>query len=112
MAGKRANGEGALRQRGDGRWEMIFMHGFSAGGKPKRHSIYGKTQKEVLDKAAQFKLDLEKDNIFKSNMRFDEWADLWYEQYKGSVREPTYEGYKYTVKQLKRLMENKLLRDI
>ena len=45
---KRANNEGSIRQRPDGRWEGRFTVGIDpATGKQKRRSIYGDTQAEV-----------------------------------------------------------------
>ena len=35
MARKRANGEGTLRLRSDGRWELAVMDGFQTNGKPR-----------------------------------------------------------------------------
>ena len=43
---RRANGEGTLRQRNDGRWECTVMVGFRDNGQRKYRSFYGQTQKE------------------------------------------------------------------
>ena len=51
MPKKRANGEGSLRKRKDGRWQGQYVSGYDPEtGKPRRHTIYGKTQKEVAEK--------------------------------------------------------------
>ena len=49
MARKRASGEGAIRQRPDGLWEARVTVGW-VDGKRIRRSVYGRTQREVLDK--------------------------------------------------------------
>ncbi len=51
---KRANSEGTLRQRPDGRWEMIVTIGYD-GGRRIRKSVYGKTQQEALTRADEVK---------------------------------------------------------
>ena len=52
---KRANGEGNIRKRSNGTWEARVTLGFdSETGKQISKSIYGRTQKEVRDKLAEF----------------------------------------------------------
>ncbi len=46
--GKRANGEGSVYQRKDGRWCARFTIHTTSG--PKRKAFYGKTRKEASDK--------------------------------------------------------------
>ena len=50
---KRPNSSGT--QREDGRWVIMLTVGRDANGKPKRKYIYGKTQKEALEKWAKEK---------------------------------------------------------
>ncbi|MFC9559599.1 tyrosine-type recombinase/integrase [Agromyces sp. NPDC056965] len=47
---KRANGEGNVRKRTDGRWEARFTYADAATGEIRRGSAYGKTQAEVRAK--------------------------------------------------------------
>ena len=48
---KRANNEGSIRQRPDGRWEARYSAGYDSGtGKLIRRSVYGATQAEVRKK--------------------------------------------------------------
>ena len=54
MARKRSNGEGTLRHRSDGRWESASTIGYKPNGKPDRKYFYGKTQKEVKEKVAEW----------------------------------------------------------
>lgn len=53
---KRANGEGAVFQReSDGRWVGKISLGQDSTGKRIRKTVYGKTQKEALDKIDDLK---------------------------------------------------------
>lgn len=55
MPKKRSNGEGNLRKRSNGTWELAIFLGVDEHGKKKTKSFYGKTQKEVKEKAAKYK---------------------------------------------------------
>ena len=50
MAKKRANGEGSIRKRSDGRWEGRYTVGYDENGKVKTKNVLGKTQAEVKEK--------------------------------------------------------------
>lgn len=50
MAKKRANGEGSIRKRSDGRWEGRYTVGYDENGKVKMKNVLGKTQAEVKEK--------------------------------------------------------------
>ncbi len=89
MAKKRANGEGTIRQRQDGRWEGLYTINY------KRKSVYGKTQDEVRKKLNKVLNDI--DNgiyIENTNITFGAWLDEWLEVYaKPSVKLSTYGSY-------------------
>ena len=54
MAKKRANGEGSIRKRSDGRWEGRYTAGRDPEtGKPIYKNVLGKTQAEVKEKLAE-----------------------------------------------------------
>lgn len=54
MAKKRANGEGNIRKRKDGRWEGRYTAGYDPEtGKRIIRNVLGKTQAEVKEKLAQ-----------------------------------------------------------
>ena len=51
MAKKRANGEGSIRKRKDGRWEGFYTASYDPEtGKQKLKNVLGKTQAEVKEK--------------------------------------------------------------
>lgn len=97
---KRLNGEGSLRRRADGRWELRITDGYQDNGKPRTISFYGRTQHEVKKKANDYQMK-KKDGIDTTqSYSFSQWADLWYEQHT-EVSATTKEGYKYTLRHLK-----------
>ena len=52
MAKKRANGEGNIRKRKDGRWEGRYTAGYDHDGKRIIKNVLGRTQAEVKSKLA------------------------------------------------------------
>ena len=98
---KRSNGEGTLRQRADGRWEMTIMEGFRDDGKRKTKSFYGKTQKEVKAKAKAYFEAKAAGLVTDNNYSFADWADLWFDHHKDNISPTTQESYRYTLRILK-----------
>ena len=57
---RNAQGGGTIRQRPDGRWEARITLGRDPGtGKQRQKSIYGATQKEVLQKMKKALVELD-----------------------------------------------------
>ena len=99
MSKKRANGEGSIRKRKDGRWEGRYTAGHDPEtGKAIYKNVLGRTQTEVKAKLkaaiqeAQT-LDLSKTGKY----TVGEWMEVWFEDYaKLKVRpssHQTYRGY-------------------
>ena len=95
MAKRRANGEGSIRKREDGRWEGRY----TAGRDPvTRKAIYknvlGKTQAELKEK---LKSAIEKNNTLDlkaGEYTVGQWLDVWMENYaKLQVRASSYKTY-------------------
>lgn len=89
MAKKRANGEGTIRKRKDGRWEAMYtVH-------KKRKSIYGKTQSEVRKRLNKIICDADKGTYIEStSVSVGEWMWIWLNEYKrNNVKKKTYESY-------------------
>ena len=84
MAKKRANGEGNIRKRKDGRWEGRYTAGYdSKTGKRLIKNVLGKTQAEVKEK---LKIALEETNGLDVSKAADvytvaSWLRTWYELY-------------------------------
>ena len=51
---KRANGEGSLRRKENGCWEIQIMDGFKSDGRRNIRSFTGRTQKEAKEKRDEF----------------------------------------------------------
>ena len=101
MAKKRSHGEGTLSRKANGRWEIQIMDGFKSDGRRNIRSFSGKTQKEAKEKRDEYLRKKAMGIITGHDMRFEEWADIWYENHKENVTATTQEGYKYTLRILK-----------
>ena len=99
MARKRANGEGNIRKRKDGRWEGRYTAGYDpVTGKAISRNVLGKTQAEVKEKLARAMEETKGLDIVKAGeYTVGKWLDVWFEYYaKIKVRpssHKTYEGY-------------------
>ena len=99
MAKRRANGEGNLRKRKDGRWEGRYTAGHDPEtGKAIYRNVLGRTQTEAR---AKLKQAIEEAKIVDQTKvkkyTVGEWMDIWFENYaKVKVRpssHQTYRGY-------------------
>ena len=86
MPKKRANGEGSIRKRKDGRWEGRYTAGCDpTTGKPIHKSVLAKTQAEAKEK-----LDMSRAKSY----TLGAWIKLWYEVYaEPRLREKTKDYY-------------------
>lgn len=98
---KRAHGEGTLSRKENGTWQCQIMVGYKADGKRDIRTFSGKTQKEVKAKRDDFLRKKEAGLLTGRDIRFDEWADTWFEHHKENVKPTTAEGYRYTLRILK-----------
>lgn len=112
MQKKRAHGEGTLRMREDGRWEITLMDGFRSDGKRNIKSFYGKTQKEVKAKAKAYQKMIDDGLVIGENYTFSEWADLWFEYHRDNLALSSQEGYQYTLRALKEYFGHRRIADI
>ena len=99
MAKRRANGEGSIRKRPDGRWEGRYTAGRDLEtGKTVYKNVLGKTQAEVKAKLKQaIQENSEVDTLKAAQYTVGQWMDVWFENYaKIKVRpssHQTYRGY-------------------
>ena len=96
MAKKRANGEGSIRKRSDGRWEGRYTAGYDPEtGKRIIKNVLGKTQAEVKEKLTKAIEESKKLDIVRSDeYTVAEWLRLWYELYaKPNIRPTTADSY-------------------
>ena len=97
MAKKRANGEGSIRKRSDGRWEGRYTAGYNPKtGKRITKNVLAKTQAEVKEKLAKAIEESKKLDIVRSDeYTVAKWLRLWYELYaKPNIRPTTAEYYR------------------
>ncbi len=99
MAKRRANGEGSIRKRADGRWEGRYTAGHDLEtGKAIYKNVLGKTQSEVKDKLKKAIEETAGLDVIKAEKyTLGQWMDIWFENYaKVKVRpssHQTYRGY-------------------
>ena len=99
MAKRRANGEGNIRKRKDGRWEGRYTAGHNpATGKAIYKNVLGKTQAEVKEKLKKAIEETKGLDVAKGQRyTVGQWMDVWYEYYAQIKVRPsshkTYEGY-------------------
>ena len=83
MAKKRANGEGSIRKRKDGRWEGRYTAGHDpTTGKTIYKNVLGKTQAEVKEKLKKAIEEAGKLDIARAGQyTVGQWLDLWLDNY-------------------------------
>ena len=101
MAKKRANGEGNIRKRKDGRWEGRYTAGYDAKtGKRIIRNVLGKTQAEVKEKLKAAIAESQGIEVRKSEDEYTvaTWLRTWYELYaKPNVRTATANRYELII---------------
>lgn len=83
MAKRRANGEGSIRKRSDGRWEGRYTVGYDPEtGKQKFKNVLGKTQTEVKEKLkAAIEESKDLDISRADQFTLAEWLRYWLDNY-------------------------------
>ena len=97
MAKRRANGEGSICKRKDGRWEGRFTVGYRDDGKQIYKNVLAKTQAECAKKLkaaiAAAKVEPTPEPT-PANYTVAEWIDIWYENFiRPNLRETTRNQY-------------------
>lgn len=94
MAGRRANQEGTITKRSDGRWEARIMLDDGA-----RKSFYGKTRQEVARKLAEALRDRDKGlPILGDRQTVAQYLESWLIVVKSKVRPRTWKRYEQYVR--------------
>ena len=97
MAKKRANGDGSIRKRKDGRWEGRYVVGHDPiTGKMISRNVLGKTQVEVKEKLrTAIENSKRLDYTQTGKYTVGQWMDEWFEAYaKVKVRPSSHQTYK------------------
>ena len=86
------------KKRKDGRYSTSITVGYDANRKRKQKIIYGKTIREVDEKIAEIKAQLNKGIVIDDKgLTVEQWAERWLELYKSNVEYNTYEMYRNAV---------------
>ena len=98
MAKKRANGEGSIRKRKDGRWEGRYTAGHTPEGKAIYRNVLGKTQTEVVEKLRKAIEEIKGLDVAKAGQyTLGQWMEVWFENVAQVKVRPsshaTYRGY-------------------
>ena len=83
MSKKRANGEGSIRRRKDGRWEGRYTAAHDPEtGKAVYKNVLGKTQAEVKEKLAKaIEKSKRVDIVRAEKYTLGQWMEIWFENY-------------------------------
>lgn len=109
---RRMNGEGYLRRRADGRWELRVMVGHLDNGKNKYKNLYGRTKKEVLEKLNSFRDDQRCGIDTSHNYTFSEWSEFWYENHRSNITPTTQENYRIILNHIKPFFADRFIGEI
>mgnify|MGYP001517010629 FL=1 len=105
MAKKRANGEGSIRKKPNGRWEGRYTLGIDpATGRAIQKSVSAKTRaecREKLDRAIRDNRGIPMDH--NEDYTVAEWCRLWFETYSKPVIRPN------TAKNYRNIIENHIV---
>lgn len=116
MAKNRLDGEGNIRLRKDGRYEVRISGGIDfSTGLPIRVSRYASTEEEAIELRNRMSLSMGKNNIIqRQNIRLGEWLDLWMDVYmKNHLKQSTLISYEtYARKHFKPALGQTRLIDI
>lgn len=98
MARKRANGQGTINKRKDGRWQAMVTIGHTTSGKQKRKTIYGRTQAEVSRKLTDLQQTMITTDLSIEDMTLDAYLQKWLTEKSRQVKPRTIESYAGTVR--------------
>ncbi len=96
---KRANGEGMIRQRKDGRWEGRIVIGYKEDRTPMYRSVYARTLEELMIKH-QNQINVHRGTALteKSKITLAQWLEQWLERYmRDNVGENTFRSYSWII---------------
>lgn len=95
---KRADGEGTISKRNDGRWEGKISLGYDGEGKRIRRTVYGRTQGAVKDKLERLKNRLGTGMHADTGLTVSVYLERWLEEREGQLKPRTQKDYRYTIK--------------
>ena len=94
MAKRRANNEGSVTKRKDGRWLASLKVGIGDNGKSRYKYIYADSQKEAIQKLENLKASLNLGiKVSTGEITVSEWLSTWMQKYKQSLKPATKTSY-------------------
>ena len=107
---KRADGEGTISKRKDGRWEGRISLGYDGEGNRIRKTVYGRTQSEVREKLERVKNRVATGMHTDTGLTVKAFLERWLEEREGQLKARTIKDYRYTVEKyiLPRIGRDKL----
>jgi len=95
---KRANGEGGITYREDGRYMGRYTVQTATG--PKRRVVYGRTRKETHEKLVKALADRDRGLVFQGeNQKLSTFLESWLNgSIKGYVKPSTFESYERIIR--------------
>ena len=94
---RRADGEGTITKRADGRWEGRLSLGHDRSGKRNRHVVYGRTQKEVRAKLDDLRSRLSSGYDGQSDLQTKAYLELWMIEKARTLKPSTIEQYRLCI---------------
>ena len=94
MPKRRANGEGNIRKRKDGRWEGRYTAGYDQTGKRLIKNVLGKTQAEVKEKLKAAISESQRLDVSKAGNYSIESAIRNFQLFQGKIQVNNEEGEK------------------
>lgn len=99
-----------MKKRSDGRYQMFISLGTDETGKRKSTVVYGKTQKEVKDKATQLKIRIGKGlDILGSDITFGKLQKYWEIYKEPLLREQQLKDYIVTLRPFEPLKDRRIV---
>ncbi len=99
MVKKRANGEGSVYKRKDGKWVGQITVGRYDDGRLKRKTVYGNVKKEVNQKLNEIQNQINTGKfIDKNDITLSEWMYSWLNKRENSISEKTWNCYESIIR--------------
>ena len=97
---RRESGSGTITKRKDGRWEARYTSGTNPStGKPIRHCIYGKTQKEVAAKLREVTRDIDTGSYIEpAQYTVAEWMQTYLAEYTMNLKPYALHSYEAVIR--------------
>lgn len=102
MPRRRANGEGNLVQRSDGRWQGSITIGYDGRGRQKRRYAYGRTQREAREKLDELRRQFALGVHGSEGLKVNDFLKQWRDEKAKSIKPRTVEIYETLSKHLER----------